>query len=259
MRSEIPTIVLLGVPIAAISREQALAEIDALQAADAPAIVAFANAHTLNVVSDDESFRSLIQTVDLLLNDGVGLEIGARLQGERFPDNLNGTDLTPQVLASAARRGSKVFLLGGRPGVAEEAARRLVTEHDGLQIVGTHHGFVEDGTSDDVVALVRSAETDVLLVGMGNPRQERWLAANIEATGARLGIGVGAFIDFSAGTVQRAPDVIRRMRLEWVYRLLLEPRRLVRRYLVGNPLFLARVTKEALVRRAQQRRVARSR
>ena len=239
---------LLGVPIAALTRDEALREIELLYDAGQPAIVAFANAHALNVGSDDRSFERLIRSFDLLLNDGSGLSIAAWLHGHRFPANLNGTDLTPRVLDLAVERGWTVYLLGGRPGVAEVARDRLLERHPGLEIVGTHHGFVEHDATGDIVGEIRASGADLLLVGMGNPVQERWLAANLGATGARLGFAVGAFIDFSAGIVTRAPEWMRRARIEWVYRLYLEPRRLWNRYVVGNPKYLGRVGKEVTLR-----------
>lgn len=244
---------LLGVPIASLTREEALEEIASLHDAGRPAIVAFANAHALNVGSDDRSFERLIRSFDLLLNDGSGLSIAAWLHGHRFPANLNGTDLTPRVLDMAVERGWTVYLLGGRPGVADAARDHLIARHPGLRIVGAHHGFVENDLLDDVTGQIRASGADLLLVGMGNPLQERWLSANLAATGARLGLAVGAFIDFSAGTVTRAPAWMRRAHIEWVYRLYLEPGRLWQRYVVGNPKYLGRVGKEVLLRLWRER------
>lgn len=253
MRPEIPTITLLGIRVASMTSDQALQELAALHDAATPAVVAFANAHALNVGSDDRAFAGLLErSVDLLLNDGSGLSIAAALHGERFPANLNGTDFTPRVLDLAAARGWSVYLLGGRPGVADLARERLSGRHPGLRIVGADHGFIEDDPVDDVTARIRETGADLLLVGMGNPLQEYWLVANLPATGARLGFGIGAFIDFSAGAVRRAPGWMRRARIEWLYRLALEPERMWQRYVVGNPMFLARVGKEVVLRRVRE-------
>jgi len=112
-----------------------------------------------------------------------------------------------------------------------------------LRVAGTHHGYLTSESTNEVVASIRAAKADVVVVAMGNPTQEYWLAANLDATGARIGIGVGAFLDFAAGRVARAPGLLRRARLEWLWRLAIEPRRLWRRYVVGNPLFLFRAAR----------------
>ena len=128
MRSDIPSVTVLGVPIAALTTSEALAELEAEHAAAEPAWVAFANAHTLNLATAEPGFGDVLRRADLVLNDGSGVAVAARLQGRRFPENLNGTDLSPRVLAIAAERGWRVYLLGARPGVAELARDRLVAQ-----------------------------------------------------------------------------------------------------------------------------------
>jgi exopolysaccharide biosynthesis WecB/TagA/CpsF family protein len=177
---------------------------------------------------------------DLVLRDGIGLAIAARLVNQRFPANLNGSDFTPRILELAASRGWSVFLLGGRPGVVTRAAERLVREIPGLQIAGTHDGMFPVESELEVAAAVRESGADLCLVGMGNPLQEYFLARYLTLTGVRLGVGVGAFFDFTSERVQRAPAWLNAIGAEWVYRLALEPRRLWKRYVVGNPLFLMR-------------------
>ncbi len=124
--------------------------------------------------------------------------------------------------------------------VAERAAQRLSERIAGLRVVGTQHGFFTDGETDAVVERVRASGASVLMVALGQPRQEQWLVRHLQRTGARVGLGVGGFLDFSAGAAPRAPAWMNRAGLEWTYRLAQEPRRLARRYLIGNPVFLAR-------------------
>jgi exopolysaccharide biosynthesis WecB/TagA/CpsF family protein len=236
----------LGVPVAQLERDAALREVERLYRAPSPAMVAYANAHTLNLAWRSRQLRDALAGAQLVLNDGIGLAIAARLQRSRFTENLNGTDFTPHVLARAAAHGWPVYLLGSRPGVAEQAARKFADRFPGLELVGCHHGFFEDAESPQIVQRIRASGAGVLLVAMGNPRQEQWLSRYLPETGARLGLAVGAFLDFTAGVVPRAPAWVSRAGCEWIYRLLHEPGRLWRRYLVGNPLFLARVTRELL-------------
>ncbi|MBA3838776.1 MAG: WecB/TagA/CpsF family glycosyltransferase [Thermoleophilaceae bacterium] len=237
---------ILGVRVARMHRDAALRAVERLYDTPGPAVVAYVNAHTLNLAHRSNALRQALNSAALVLNDGIGLAIAARMQGRRFETNLNGSDFTPEILALAAEGGWPVYLLGGRPGVAEAAALHLVERVPGLEVAGCSHGYFAEDDTRAVVERVRASGCGVLLVAMGNPHQELWLARHLPGTGARLGIGVGAFLDFAAGAVPRAPAVLNRLGCEWVYRLAQEPRRLWRRYIVGNPLFLARVARERL-------------
>lgn len=243
---QVRTVRLLGVPILQATTVEALLLIEQFMQDAPPALVAFANAHTLNLASSDASYRKVLQQATAVLNDGTGLALAARLHGKRFPENLNGTDFTPALLHLSAERGWRVFLLGAAPGVAEDAAQRLQRSVPGLTIAGWHHGFFGRAEDDQISIAIRAAAADVVLVGMGNPLQEQWLAANLPATGARLGLAVGAFLDFTAQRVPRAPVWMRSLGIEWIWRLAHEPRRLWRRYVVGNPIFLWRAARDRI-------------
>ncbi len=233
-------------PVARLTAAAAREELVLLYERERPALVAYANAHTLNLASRDSAYRAVLRSADIVLNDGAGLAIAGRIFGRPFPDNLNGSDFNPVILEEAAARGWPVFFLGARPGVAAEAARRLSEQVPGLIVCGTRDGYFPQDASDEVAREVAAAGAGVLMVALGNPLQEMWLNRHLEATGARLGIGVGAFLDFSAGVVPRASAWMNRLWLEWLYRLLQEPRRMWRRYVLGNPLFLARVLRARL-------------
>ncbi len=231
-------VALLGVAVDKLTREEVLARLDAWDY-ERPRMLAYVNAHTLNLAARDHALREALNRCDLVLNDGIGVSLAARMNGERFPENLNGSDFTVRLLQFAARRGWRVFLLGGEPGVAATAARRLAERVVNLDVSGVCHGFT--GESDELlVQRVRDAGAALLLVALGSPLQERWLERNLAATGARLGVGVGAFLDFSAGKVRRAPGWMNTLGVEWCFRLAQEPDRLWRRYVVGNPIFLLR-------------------
>ena len=242
-----------GVGIDVLTRDQAMARIEALVAAPEPSLVAFVNAHTVNVAATDPAFRAVLSDAALVLNDGAGMALGGRLLGRPFPENLNGSDLMPLVLDLAAARGWGVFFLGGRDGVAASAAALLQESRPRLRICGTRHGHFPPSESAAVAAAIRETGAELVLVAMGNPKQELWLARWLPATGASAGFGVGAFFDFQSGRVSRAPAWMNRLGIEWAFRLALEPRRLARRYLVGNPLFLARVAPAAARRRLGRR------
>ena len=245
--SHIDAIEILGVPVARMTASQALDEIKRLGERSGASLVAYANAHTLNLAHGNRSFRDLLRRADLVLNDGSGVAIAARLQRKPFPDNLNGSDFNPRVLELAVAAGWRVFFLGARPGVSDRAAASLGSLFPGLEVAGTHSGYF--ASADDVVEVIRSSGARLLMVGMGNPQQEMWLAEHLESTGASVGLGVGAFFDFFSGEVPRAPSWMNRGGIEWVYRLAQEPGRMWRRYLLGNPLFLARVMRERILAR----------
>jgi alpha-1,3-mannosyltransferase len=234
---------ILGVPISVSISSQIVDLLDARFERGDSTIVAFANAHLLNIASRDEHFRTVLRK-SVVLNDGIGVDIASRiLYGSPFPQNLNGTDFTPGYLQNTRHR-YRIFLLGSRPGIVESAREYLFESCPQHWIVGCHHGYFSKEDTVKIIDMIKASNADILLVGMGNPQQELWLADNLKATGCRLAFGVGALFDFVTGHVHRAPAWIRSARLEWVYRLIQEPRRLLRRYLVGNLLFIFRVLRQ---------------
>ena len=235
---------LLGIELVDAAPEQVLLAVDSLVSRCAPSNVFFANAHTLNLASSDPHVAAALARAAWVLNDGAGVALALRARDIRVEYNLNGTDFLPRLLEYAATHGWSVFLLGGRPGVAERARSALVTVTPQLNIVGTRDGFFDPRQSADVVSEIRGSGATMVLVAMGNPLQELWLDDHLTETGCRVGVGVGAFLDFAAGEVTRAPAWIRRARMEWFYRLAKEPRRMWQRYVIGNPAFLVRSIRE---------------
>jgi exopolysaccharide biosynthesis WecB/TagA/CpsF family protein len=241
----VPTLPIMGVPISRLTGDQALRVVAGWAEDGTCQTLAYVNAHTLNLSARVEALHESLARSRLVMNDGIGLSLAARMRGERFPENLNGSDFTVRLLELAASRDWGVFFLGGEPGVAEVAAARLQERIGGLRVVGVSHGFTD--MSDQLLARrVRNSGASLLVVALGSPRQEIWLDQNLQATGALVGIGVGAFLDFTAGRVRRAPSWMNALGMEWCFRLLQEPRRLWRRYLLGNPLFLVRAWRDAL-------------
>jgi exopolysaccharide biosynthesis WecB/TagA/CpsF family protein len=242
MDRSLPHIEVFGVPVFKGTTAEALALVESV-ATGGPALVAYVNAHTLNLAYRDRAYFELLRDAPVVLNDGAGLSLAARMQGERFPENLNGSDLNPAIVEVAARKGWSVYFLGAHPGTAATTAEILSARIPDLKVAGTGDGFFRRSEDAAIAAAIKETGADVVMVAMGNPLQERWLTANLEATGAMLGVGVGAFFDFTAGNVPRAPAWMNRAGIEWIWRLGQEPKRMWRRYLVGNPLFLWRVAK----------------
>jgi alpha-1,3-mannosyltransferase len=231
---------ILDIPIQVITADGAVELLDQQFSSRTPTRVAFANANLLNVAWTARDFRRTLQT-SVVFNDGVGVDIASRLLfGSRFPDNLNGTDFTPLYLDKTKHR-FRIFLLGGRRGIADRAMCEFSKRFPQHSFVGCRDGYFSHAENLTIVDEIRTLEADVVLVALGNPKQEIWLAENLTRTGCTLGLGVGALFDFSAGTVHRAPQWVRAIRLEWLYRLLQEPQRLWRRYILGNPTFLFRI------------------
>ncbi|WP_253762975.1 WecB/TagA/CpsF family glycosyltransferase [Ruegeria sp. HKCCD4884] len=202
--------------------------------------VFFLNAHCANIRARNHTYRAALARADMILPDGIGVEVAAKLQGVQLAENLNGTDFVPKLLKRAARLGQSVYLLGGRPGTAQAAAARLQHMIPDLAVAGTRDGFEEAVRVDEAIDDINQSGADILLVAMGVPLQELWITRNRHRLDPRIVLGVGALFDFLAGNVRRAPRIVRHARMEWAWRLAMEPRRMARRYLMGNFEFLGR-------------------
>jgi exopolysaccharide biosynthesis WecB/TagA/CpsF family protein len=208
-------------------------------AAGRASAVAFANANLLNMAYVDPALSGVL-TDFLVLNDGSGTNMAARiLYGRRLRANLNGTDFTPAFF-DAAPGQLRIFLLGAKPEVVERAAAYMDVRWPRHRVVGQYHGFFDDDKTNRVLALVKYAQPDIVLVAMGNGRQEA-IAQSLKRRGVGSAWAVGALFDFWVGIQPRAPLIFRQLGIEWVFRLYREPSRLWRRYVLGNPLFLLRV------------------
>lgn len=219
---------------------RALLSREAPRAARGAWVLAFLNAHGFNLCAASPAAARAFDAADLVLRDGVGMATLLRWAGREPGANANGTDLIPRL---ALAPGARVALYGGRPGVAEDAAAAITAR--GGRVVAARHGFHAFEAYERWIAEDAAAGADLIILGLGSPRQEalaeRLRAAAPERPGQPLGIVCGgAILDFLSGRVRRAPRWMRRSGLEWAWRLGLEPGRLFRRYVIGNPLFLWR-------------------
>lgn len=236
-----------GVEVSAVGRDEAIARMVAAVVDGGSATFAFCNAHTANLARGSSAFRGALARATVW-NDGVGMNLAARLlDGAPYPANNHGTDLTPALLA-ALPADTPVFLLGSPAGVAEEARDALRARFPALAFVGVHHGWFTPDEEPQVDRLIRDSGARLVIIGMGQPRQELWAARHAAALDAVL-LCAGAYLDFAAGRFRRAPAWVQRARLEWAFRLALEPRRLARRYLIGNAAFLGAAILERRRRR----------
>ena len=201
--------------------------------------VSFLNAHCVNVAQHDSDYRSSLRKSDLVLPDGIGVKLAFQHQGGALKDNVNGTDLFPLLCRHLDRAGgARIFLLGGRPGVAEGVSQWISDRFQNLEVVGLSHGYFRDETA--LLKQIKESGAQLVLVAMGVPLQETWLSRNLSQLNA-VTLGVGGLFDFFSGAQKRAPLWLRRLHMEWAYRLWREPGRMWRRYLIGNIVFLSRL------------------
>ncbi|MFI4997912.1 MAG: WecB/TagA/CpsF family glycosyltransferase [Hyphomicrobiales bacterium] len=240
-----PTREILGVKVAVCGRGDAIAFLLERLARRQETKVAFANANLLTTLADEPGGAKLLDGF-LVFNDGIGLDIASKiLFGNPFPDNVNGSDLTPALIA-AVPKDTRIFLFGARPGVAEKAGA-ILAQRFGAAICGTCDGYEGARDPSRLLATISEARPDILLVALGNPRQEEWIAQNAGKLGVPIAMGIGALLDYLADTVPRAPRLVQRLRLEWLWRVALEPRRLGKRYTVDFIRFLWLVRKQKLM------------
>lgn len=200
------------------------------------------NAHTLNVTTQQPDYRDVLNSADFVFNDGTGVRWAARQRGIELRANLVGTDLIPEFFDATSGRGYRYFLLGADPDTIERAAAFARKRFVGWTQAGYHHGFTKEIQIDPLIDHINATRADVLLVGMGNPIQERWIERQRPKLRIPVAIGVGGLFDHWIDRPRRAPLWVRRMGCEWVHKLLLQPHKW-RRYLLGNPQFLFRITR----------------
>ena len=248
-RSQVNSGTIFGVPFRICSMESAVAEFGKLVKSGADrgycTFAAFINAHYLNLAYTDGDYVSALRLADCIFPDGAGVALACRLLSLPEPENVNGTDMFPLL----AGKGYRFYLLGGAPGVAEQAARRASERYPEAAFAGWHDGYFGREEEAEIIREINLVSPDILLVALGGGKQEKWIMAHQHELSCGIAIGVGGLFDFISERVPRAPKWLRRCRMEWVFRLYCEPRRLCRRYLIGNWVFIWRVLREHCCRR----------
>lgn len=216
------------------------------------ALVLNANVHCLNLAYIDPALRNFLNEAEVVFCDGAGVMLAARLLGRRIPERITYADWIWRLAAYAASEGFTLYFLGARPGVGEKAAEKLEEQYPDLRIAGVHHGYFDRSTdspqNEAVITEINAVAPDILLVGFGMPLQERWLMENWHRIDTRVALTGGAVFDYVSGGLRRGPRILTDNGFEWLARLLVEPRRLWRRYVVGNPVFLLRVIRQRIIR-----------
>lgn len=241
---------LLGVRVCTLSVESLVNFVTRTILAGGKARAVYVNIYAINLAQELAWFRDFFNSSDVVYCDGFGVKWGARLLGLRIPYRYTPPDWITLLAAECARQHFSLYLLGAHPGVAEKVAVILKQQFTDLSIAGTHHGYFDKSPDSDeneaVLQAINATNPDILLVGLGMPLQERWLMENWDRLEAKVALPVGALFDYLAGEFPRAPHWMTDHGLEWLGRLIVEPRRLWRRYLLGNPRFLWLVLKQRL-------------
>jgi N-acetylglucosaminyldiphosphoundecaprenol N-acetyl-beta-D-mannosaminyltransferase len=252
--SNAPTILnFLGVRMDNLTMAEASGRIIELARRDAPSQVCFVNADCVNVSFQDAAYREVLDHSAMVLADGIGIRLAGAILNQNVRENVNGTDMLPYLCAALEEAGLGIYLLGGKPGVAADAAKWMTEHYPQLTVSGARDGFFAPQELSQVTAAIAASHASVVLVALGCPRQEKWIAENAATTGARVLIGVGGLLDFYSGRIPRAPSWVRELGMEWFYRFMQEPRRMFHRYFVGNFTFLYRVMGERLRMRSTER------
>ncbi len=240
---ESDTLSVLGVPVTDVTMDQALALLQSMLHSHPPSAhgVYFVNAHTLNNACDAPAYRNVLRSAARVFGDGTGVRWAVRwVHGVKLKDNVNGTDLVPLMFSRWANRGLRYYLLGNTPQRIAQAAAHAQRAFPGWTLAGYHHGYLGPDDHAAVVEQINASGAHLLLVGMGNPKQEQWIHDQLPRLKVPLCLATGGLFDYWVGDLKRAAPWVRRLGFEWLHLLIRQPKK-AGRYLIGNPKFLLRV------------------
>ena len=230
---------ILGVDVDAVTMAEAVDVVRRAMDTRAGVMVATANAEMLMRATHDEELRRILNASALVVPDGAGTVWAARHLGHAMPERVAGYDLAQELLRCAPAEGRRIYFFGSAPGVAEKAKAKAEQLYPGIEIVGVHNGFFSPADNAAIIAEIRAARPDLLLVALGVPKQEKWIAAHLAELDVPVAIGVGGTLDVMAGVMKRAPHWMQRAKLEWLFRGLMQPKRAGR--LLALPKFVLKV------------------
>jgi N-acetylglucosaminyldiphosphoundecaprenol N-acetyl-beta-D-mannosaminyltransferase len=242
--SGFPSVDILGVRVHELSKDDLLAQAARWCEQSQPRIITYANAHCINLAQELPHYRAALNASDLVYSDGIGVVWAARWLTATRLEKITGRNWIADLCNLAVERHLRLYLLGGQLGVAAQAGEKLRTRFPGLDIAAARDGFFTGTSETDVLAEISEMRPHLVLVGMGTPRQELWLAANRAQVKAPVCWAVGALFDLVADIEPAVPPWMNNLGLEWLWRMLADPRGKWRRYLFGNPLFLLRVARK---------------
>lgn len=244
-----------GIGIDNIEMSDVISKMDSYIKDGRPSYIVTPNADHIVKLQRDPEFKKIYGEATLVLVDGMPLLWAAKFLGAPLKERISGADLFPKLCEVAAARGYRIFFLGGREGAAVKAAKILKARYPAMQVVGVYSppfGFEKDAVENDkIVAMIKTAKPDILFVGLGAPKQEKWIYEHKDQCEVPVSIGIGVSFEFIAGIVKRAPVWMQKSGLEWFWRLMMEPKRLWKRYLVDDVQFFWLVLKQKIGRPAK--------
>ena len=230
---------ILGVNVDAVTMAEAVAHVTEAMDVRANVMIATANAEMIMRATHDEELRDILNAAALVVPDGAGTVWAARHLGHAMPERVAGYDLAQELLRRAPAEGRRIYFFGAAPGVAEKAKEKAEQLYPGIEIVGVRNGFFSPADNAAIIAEIREARPDLLLVALGVPKQEKWIAAHLAELDVPAAIGVGGTLDVMAGVMKRAPYWMQKAKLEWLFRGLMQPKRAGR--LLALPKFVLKV------------------
>lgn len=242
----VPTRVdILNIPVDCVTMDQAVAWADSRMTLSEPKTVIAVNPEKIMKAQSDPTLRQFLRSAGLLIPDGIGVVIATKLLGLGYAERVPGSELMPRLCGLAAEKGYSIFLFGASPEVNERASHKLRQEFPGLTIAGTQHGYVDDADMPAVIDHINAVAPDFLFIALGSPKQELWMSTYLPRLRVKVCQGVGGTFDVLAGRVKRAPWIFRCIHLEWFYRLLSQPSRLVRQ--TALPLFAFHILRKRVL------------
>lgn len=222
----LPVVHILGLPVHDLDMQDALVTIDTFIQARTPHHVVTADASMLVMAQQDAALRKIVAHAELVTPDSVGILWAAKRNGAKLHERVSGVEIVEKLCALSPERGYRLYFFGAAPGVADQAAARMQSLYPGVQVVGTRNGFFQENDNAAIVADIRRSQPDILCVALGIPKQEKWIAAHRDALGVPILIGVGGTFDVLSGNTRRAPKLFQRLHLEWLWRVLSNPRKI---------------------------------
>lgn len=241
---------LFGVEIDLITLNELLFEIKEALISNQRILVGNVNSYAMNLIWENSAFKEALGKFNIIFCDGFGVKLGATLTGQHITERITPPDFIHHLMKILKEVEGSVFLLGGKPGVAEKAASTLQMHTPGIKVAGTFNGYfdktIDSTENQSVIAAINTSKPSILLVGFGMPLQEKWIVENWEELNVPIALMVGALFDTLSGEIPRGPKFLTDHGFEWLARLIIEPRRLWKRYIIGNPLFFWRILKQRL-------------
>ncbi len=216
---------MLGVPFDAVTMEQAVAKAKKMLAEEGQHFICTPNPEIVMEAQKDKELMNILHEADMVIPDGIGVVWASKYSEIRLKERVAGYDLTQNLMAELAATGETFYFFGSAPGVASAAARMMMKKYPGLKVAGVHNGYFDEKEEKKIIQDIKTKSPSILLVGLGAPKQEKWIYDNIRLVGAKVAIGVGGSFDVMAGNVKRAPKIFQKLGLEWFHRLITQPTR----------------------------------